>query len=290
MSKGPRRVQRVVLAVIWFASMVVAFQLGGTTAPKEKNSSSAPGASTPEAGPRITESPPGKLPWNETRVRAVGNRFITFTETLDGDELARILPEITDKMSLAQVRATLTRLVENVDPGPTRRIARIELIRRWAQLDPKDSFAHIEQLDDPKMRHDLRLKGVEGWASVDPEGALVYALDADPELKSNLKKSVELGFATTRELDTAFAFLSTLASEDSPDPTWSVDEAVKALYRNDDLAVIHWIEGMKPSSLRDRALRSMLAQWTQHDPDAAAEWSAQHGYVSGHAPVPGVVD
>jgi hypothetical protein len=210
--------------------------------------------------------------FNETRRIGTQNRFISFSQTLGGDELARLLPEITDKMSLAQVQSTLQRLMAEVDPGPNRRIARFELLRRWAQLNSRAAFDYIAELDDPKMRHDLRLKAIEGWASIDPTAALEFALETEEALLAKSQEAAWTGFAATRDMDAAFRFVSTLATDSSPDDSWTVAMAVGTLYHNDDLAVTAWVEDLPPGKLRDEALEGMSAEWGKYDPAAAAIW------------------
>lgn len=264
----------VALVVVWVASMFVAFQVGeGQRAAhsepwEDLNPEQTRGLSS--GGIEIADY------FNETRRRGAQSRFLVFAQTLGGDELSRILPEITDKMSLDQVQSTLRRLFEEVEPGPSRRTARFELIRRWAQLEPEAALGHVGDLDDPKMRHDLRLKGLEGWASIDPAAALEFARDSESELIALSKEAVWTGFAATRDLDLAFAFVETLAEKGEgagADKAWTVSKAVEALFHNDDLAVIRWVEKLEPGALREQAVSGLIEQWTLHDPEAAREWS-----------------
>ncbi|MFM1561802.1 MAG: hypothetical protein ACKJSK_21055 [Roseibacillus sp.] len=263
------------LGAAWLATMVVAYQVGdesrGAVSPeRDAVRSQETSSSSGDARFALVSE------FNETRRLGTENRFVRFAQTLGGDELARILPELTDKMSLSQVQSILKRLFEEVNPGPARRSARFELIGRWAQLDPQAALAHIADLSDPKMRHDLRLKGIEGWASQDPAAALEFALEADDELVEKSKEAVKAGFAETRDLDSAFKFISSLASDRNPDPGWTVAQGVEALYHNDDLAVIVWVERLAPGPVRDQAMIGMVGQWGLHDPESAAEWIEEH--------------
>jgi len=262
------------LGAAWLATLFVAYQIGErgrSPTSSLSNQASNQGSLLPgeRAGSRGRD-------FNETRRIGAENRFVIFSQTLGGDELARILPEITDKMDLGQVQATLKRLFEEVDPGPSRRIARFELMGRWAQLDSAAAFDHIAELNDPKMRHDLRLKGIEGWASVAPAAALAYAREAEDELVAKSMAAAWAGFSTARDLESAFEFVPTLASEPSPGGVWTVSNAVEALYHNDDIAVISWIQGLAPGPVREQAVRGLVGQWARHDPESAAEWVEDH--------------
>jgi hypothetical protein len=208
------------------------------------------------------------------KVNTVG-RFISFTRRLSRDELLRLLPEVSEKMNLAEVREALARL-QDMRPGPGRRLATFELIGRWAQLDPEAALAHIADLSDPKMRHDLRLKGIEGWASQEPAAALEFALEAEVELVAKSKEEVKAGFAKTRDLDSAFKFITSLASDANPAPGWTVAQGVEALYQNDDQAVILWVERLPPGEVREQAVVGMVNQWARHDPDSASQWVEEH--------------
>lgn len=270
----PRLSNLVLLSagVLWIGSVVAAYQAGTHQQEAPSPSTNAPTLSSTKLSGVVERA----ADFNDTRSRGTENRFLNFASTLGGDQLNRILPEVSDKMTLSQVESTLARLLGEVSPGPGRRTARFELIRRWSQLDPEGALEHITALDDPKMRHDLRLKGIEGWASVDPLHALNYALESDDELLAKSTTAVRQGFATMRNLDAAFAFLPHLASNESPDESWTVTTAVEALYLNDDFAVTLWLERLSAGAVRDQALPAIVAQWARHDPEEADKWVAKH--------------
>lgn len=259
------------MGVAWLATLVGAYQIGGGSRAavipeRDPVSSQKASLASGDAGSAWQSE------FNEARRLGTENRFVRFAQTIGGDELARILPELTDKMSLSQVQSILKRIFEEVNPGPARRIARFELIGRWAQLDPEAALGHIADLSDPKMRHDLRLKGIEGWASMEPAAALEFALEADEELVAKSKDAVKAGFAKTRDLDSAFKFITSLASEANPDPGWTVAQGVEALYQNDDQAVVLWVERLPPGEVREEAVVGMVKPWARHDPEAASQW------------------
>jgi len=263
------------MGVAWLGTLVVAYQMGGES--RVAGTSERDPVRSQEAFLSKGGSGSASLSeFNETRRLGTENRFVSFAQTLGGDELARILPELTDKMSLLQVQSILKRLFEEVNPGPARRIARFELIGRWAQLDPEAALAHIADLSDPKMRHDLRLKGIEGWASQEPAAALEFALEAEVELVAKSKEAVKAGFAKTRDLDSAFKFITSLGSDANPAPGWTVAQGVEALYQNDDQAVILWVERLPPGEVREQAVVGMVNQWARHDPESASQWVEEH--------------
>lgn len=259
------------MGTLWVGSVLVAYQVGT----RQEEAPSLLDPNSPQTI-KLRGTVERARDFNDTRSKGVEHRFIDFASTLGGDQLSRLLPEISDKMTLAQVESTLARLLTDVPPGPGRRAARFELIRRWSQLDPESALGHIEALDDPKMRHDLRLKGIEGWASVDPLHALQYALESDDDLVANSKDAVRQGFATMRDLEAAFAFLPHLVSEESPDKSWTVASAVESLFLNDDFALTLWLERLPSGPVREQVLPAFVNQWAQHDPVEASKWVTKH--------------
>ena len=55
------------------------------------------------------------------------------------------------------VRPALLELAE-VRPGPARRLARFELIDRWAQLDAAGAFEHLDAMEPTALRDGLTIE------------------------------------------------------------------------------------------------------------------------------------
>ncbi len=263
------------VAILWIATLVVAVHLGSRSSTSATSPPNAP-------SPRPTSESETTPRFNRTQQRDAVNRLLTFTRELGGDELARILPEITDKMIVSQVRQTMDRLEEEIDPSPARRLAQAELIGRWAQLDPESTLAHIEALNDPKARHDFRLRAIEGWASIDPAAALEHvklmAL-AEEEIQDELGRTAEdavwAGLTKPRDFRAVLEFVPTLLETDGN--VWSVPAAARELFKRDDRAIIRWIENLEEGFLRDQAAMGVLAEWRRHDPEAADKWEQKLG-------------
>ena len=125
---------RILLAVAWLAACFVAFQAGRAKR-AARSDAPAPGMGGGIEPAAVPPEPERDL-LNETRRLGVGRRFLEYTRELDGDTLARLLPEMVGKMEETQVREMLVSVIEELEPGPSAMLAQIQLVGRWAQLDP----------------------------------------------------------------------------------------------------------------------------------------------------------
>ena len=215
------------------------------------------------------------------KVNTVG-RFISFTRRLSRDELLRLLPEVSEKMNLAEVREALARL-QDMRPGPGRRLATFELIDRMAQLDAKATFAHIAAMGDSELRDPLKKRAVKGWASVDPAKAHAWVQTAQ-DLPADALRSVWEGIAKSRDLAKTLEFIAELGPGSNgyskPYEIWDIYMTLHDLYRMNDQAVTAWVEELPPGETRNRAFHSVVDQLARHDPLAAKAWIEEQGDAS----------
>ena len=263
---------------MWIASCVIAYQLGrrgsspGT--PVVTGDSGAVQTGGAASGRKLTH-----------RQRATADRLVEFVQTLDGDQLDRLLPEMVAGMDSRQVENMLGRIATEVPNGPRRRLARLELLEQWGRLDAGAAFDHISGLDDPKMRHDLKWRVIEGVASVDPRTALaaVDAIQSDavapgPEWAQEEPAAIMWrGLAASRDPEAALNVIADLheaplASRNGP--PLDAASAITAVFENHPQKVIEWVESLPPGELRDRATAGLMDSWSEHDPDSAQLWLA----------------
>ncbi|MFP6897245.1 MAG: hypothetical protein VCA38_11635 [Roseibacillus sp.] len=215
------------------------------------------------------------------RVSTVG-RFISFTRRLSDEELSRLLPEITEKIDLAEVREALERL-KKVRPGPGRRVAKFELIDRMAQLDAMATFMHIAAMEDAELRDPLKKRAVKGWASVDPAKAHAW-VQAAQDLPADTLRAVWEGIAKSKDLAKTLEFIAELGPGSNgysmPYEIWDIYMTLHELYRMDDRAVTAWVEELPPGETRDRAFHSVVDQLARHDPLVAKAWIEEQADAS----------
>ena len=265
---------RALLIFAWLASCIVAFQFGkgGNSKP-----SGEPVPQNPEPNLRKSAiAANSKGQFNDTQRLGTENRFVAFTKELGGDTLARLLPEMTEKMDEEQVREVLRRVIDEVEPGPSRMTAQFELIGRWAQLDPDTAFDYIDAMTDPKMRHDVKRKAIETWAATDPGAALEY-LDSAKELPAAPMEAFWSGIGTSRDVRIALQFVPELLGDTNDR---GVSKALRALYQNDDKAVTLWAQNLPEGGLRDQAILGIAEEWALHDAEAAKTWVAKYAAPS----------
>lgn len=269
------------LGVVWLLTGVCAFLLGygksdridRSQGEKHGDPNSSDGRRSSAAADAAKDS--SKSRRAHRKANTVG-RFISVTRRLSDDELVRLLPEITEKMSLAEVLEAFARL-EKVRAGPGRRLAKLELINRYGQLDAQGAFKQIEAMAEaePELRIELVYQAVKGWASVDPAKAHAHVLNTKGSNKESLRAVWE-GLAKTNDLAKTLAYITELGPGSNgysqPYEIWDVYMTLHELFAKDDKTVIAWVEELPPGETRDRSFHSIVDQLARHDPVAAKEW------------------
>ena len=280
-----------VLVALWVLCCVTAFWFGRHQAAGE----AAPGPSTGQTSGAIgapvssgsalgdaLRSADGETLTGLPNIGAVG-RLLSFARHLSTEELERLLPEITENMTEAEVREALRRLLDEVEPGPARRLARLELVDRWGQLDAMAAMLEIEGLDEPALRDSLKKRVIHGWASVDPRAAHHWIQGAQ-NLPPEAIQSIWRGIAHTKDLPGALAFIQELGpgtnQYSEPYEKWDAYMVLHDHYRKDPETVTKWVESLPPGQLRSRTLLSTVDQWARHDPQAALAWADEHAGAS----------
>ena len=266
------------LALCWVLSGICVFFVGWSVesrpAPNDHQSSGHRGSSERVSMSASEEDSSSDGPRSSNRRSSSVGRFLSFTRRLSNDELSRLLPEVAEKMTLDEVREALVKLDE-LRPGPARRLARMELIARMAQLDAMATFAHIETYQDEELRRQLIPKAVKGWTSVDPAAAHAHVTNTAGFDKMALRAVWE-GIAKTNDLERTLAFIPELGPGSNqysePYEIWDIYMTLHELYRKNDKQVLSWVENLPPGETRNRAFHSIVDQLARHDPLAAKEW------------------
>ncbi len=262
---------------IWLATCAAAYFFGRSFEATSNNRTDlTPENTVAEQGPAGSHYEFREATSAIPKVSAVG-RFLSFTRRLGEDELARLLPELTENMDADDVREAMERLLAEIRPGPAQRIARFELIDRWAQLDAMAAFAHIDAMEDSKLRNDLKKRAIKGWASVDPAKAHSWvSSQAADSLPKNALRSVWEGIAKSKDLSTTLAFIPSLGAGSNgysePYEIWDIYMTLHPLYAKDPKTVTAWVETLPAGEVRTRAFHSVVDQWARHDPPAVKEW------------------
>lgn len=275
----------ILLGLFWLVTATCAYFVGRGSDELEGGELSQTGASMRGGSGTNATSDDSEETQNGHRSSRKSNtvgRFISFTRRLSNEELLRLLPEVTEKMNLGEVRDALERL-KDVRPGPARELAKLELIDRMAQLDAMAAFKHIEEQEDPADRDNLKKRAVKGWASVDPAEAHAWVQSATGLPKDALRAVWE-GMAKSKDLAKTLSFIPELGAGSNqysmPYEIWDIYMTLHDLYRIDDKAVRQWVENLPPGETRNRAFHSVVDQLARHDPLAAKAWIEEQADAS----------
>lgn len=267
------------LLLAWLLTVWVAFVFGNKVTEKTQEAS-ARGTESGEATSLGSNegSKEGEVASRENP-HAVA-RFISSTRNLRVDELERLLPEITEKMEIAEVHAAFARLAK-LRPSASRKTAMLQLMDRFGQLEGEKALSYLSQLEDLDhgFRRDMTHHAVKGWTSVDPSAAHAH-LTSHPGFDKVALRAVWEGIAKTHDLEKALAFIEELGPGSNqysePYEIWDIYMTLHDLYRKDDQAIISWVESLPPGETRNRAFHSTVDRLARHDPEAAKKWIEEH--------------
>lgn len=259
----------------WLLSLWIAFALGQSRVPTEEVLADSAFDQQGQAELRSA----GSSKDGDTHTRGNSHtvaRFIASTRNLRIDELARLLPEITEKMEIEDVHAAFARLAK-LRPSAARRVAMLQLMDRFGQLQGAEALTHLEQMADlePQFHKDMAHHAIKGWTSVDPSAAHAHLMGS-PEFDKVALQAVWEGMAKSHDLEKTLAFIEELGPGSNqyshPYEIWDIYMTLHELFRKNDRAVISWVESLPPGETRNRAFHSIVDQLARHDPEAAKEW------------------
>lgn len=141
---------------------------------------------------------------------------------------------------------------------------------RWVEQDPAQALAAAMELPAGGMLGDVAPFLLEHWVAKDAGEALDWLL-AQPQsaMRTRLLGVVAGAVADTRPQD-ALALARTL---DGSDRHEVIQAALQAWAQTDAAAAMEALQELDDVGLSQEARYSILAQWSQVDPNAAFEWA-----------------
>ena len=141
---------------------------------------------------------------------------------------------------------------------------------RWVEQDPEQALAAALELPPGGMLGGVAPFLLEHWVAKDVDAALDWLL-AQPQspMRARLLGVVASAVADTQPQD-ALALAQTLEGSDRHEV---IQAALQAWARKDAPAAMEALQGLADVGLSQEARYSILAQWSQVDPNAAFEWA-----------------
>lgn len=201
------------------------------------------------------------------------NAVLDYVATLDlsGREAQAIVGYALSTLAEAEPERLLT--AAESWPAELGERARYWALRRWAEYDPQQALAHVENQPPGRKRDELMSFVARGYGEADPEAALAWANRLPPtqSRQSNLLYSV---FAGVAKRDPDYALDLALALEDKAVRSEAVSSVLaQSVQSGTDVArIADMVLALDDQRLAEQAMQYFGHTWARQDPAAAFDW------------------
>ena len=157
-------------------------------------------------------------------------------------------------------------IASTLDPEERRSIAQ-QVLRVWARTDPRAALAALEEMADPQLTQTAQHSVISSWTQSDPRSAFEWVRAQPPSSGQSSLLATTLGAYATSDPERALALASNL---DGGHRSRAIETILRQWANEDPLAAAAWLDSS--SDKTSAAVSAVVGGYTKLDPEAAFDW------------------
>ncbi len=183
-------------------------------------------------------------------------------------------PRAKRAMLLANVAAAVAKdsasemleIAETLDPEERRTIAQ-KVLEAWARTDPKAALSALREMADPQLTQAVQRSLISWWTRSDPRSAFEWVRAQPPSSGQSSLLATTLGAYAASDPERALALARNL---DGGHRSRAIETILRQWANEDPLAAASWLDSS--SDKTPAAVSAVVGGYTKLDPEAAFDW------------------
>ena len=183
-------------------------------------------------------------------------------------------PRAKRAMLLASVAAAVAKdsasemleIADTLDPEERRTIAQ-KVLEAWARTDPKAALSALQEMADPQLTQAVQRSLISWWTRSDPRSAFEWVRAQPPSSGQSSLLATTLGAYATSDPERALVLASNL---DGGHRSRAIETILRQWANEDPLAAAAWLDSS--SDKTSAAVSAVVGGYTKLDPEAAFDW------------------